>query len=139
MANEPEQRKRLDDWDIRLFSWMNTVRNEDLEWGKFDCVVGLAAGAVEQQTGVNLAVKAPEYRTEKQALKLIAKAGGYEKLMDRYLNRTRSRHRGNIVLLKTSTGPVFGVRVGSKAAHMTEAGLMYSQIPNNTAEWTVES
>lgn len=131
-------RTRLEDWEPRLMSWLTSIRNEPLEYGGFDCVIGLACGAVERQTGCDLSSLAPEYKTRSQALKIIKEAGGYEALMSRYLKPAArfDRHRGNIVLVNSDLGPAFGVRVGSHASVLTEAGLKLVVIPMDAPEWS---
>lgn len=49
------KRNRLPEWEQNLFQFLKGVRNSDLKWGTFDCVIGLASGAVKAQTGIDLA------------------------------------------------------------------------------------
>lgn len=68
--------KRRPDWRSRLSTFMESVRNERLVYGVHDCVVGLAAGAVEAMTGVDLAADVRgAYSGEARALAQIRQRG----------------------------------------------------------------
>lgn len=141
-------RRRLPDWEQRLFTFLHSVRNEPLVWGEYDCVIGLAAGAVEAQTGIDLTQDhRGQYSDKRSAMKYLNAKGlsgdakrfatVLERTMDGFLDRADPLrpHRGNIVLLKSDIGPGFGVRVGRSAVALTTAGLSEFKISPRTREW----
>lgn len=144
-------RARLPDWEQRLHGFLNTSREEGLEWGHFDCAVGLVNGAVKAQTGVDLGVAhIGKYGDEKAAMRYMRDNGWgradldmperLTAMMDSFLRRETNgrRHRGNIVLLDTEGGAGFGVRVGSHAYALHESGGLYLiRIPRGALEWKV--
>lgn len=150
-ALRTKKRSRLPDWELRLFNFLQDVQTSSLEWGEFDCVIGLASGAVLSQTGTDLASSFKgAYSDEKSAMKFLVKEGLASKsegltealinLMDMFLQRAPegNRHRGNIVLLVTEEGPGFGVRVGSKVAALSrDGGTRLFRPPSGSLEWVV--
>ena len=150
-ALKTKKRSRLPDWELRLFNFLQDVRSSPLEWGEFDCVIGLASGAVLAQTGVDLAAPFKgAYSDEKSAMKFLLKNKAASKgddltialinLMDMFLQRAPkgNRHRGNIVLLVTEEGPGFAVRVGSKVSALSRSGgTRLFKPPSGSLEWVV--
>ena len=146
-----KKRDRLPDWELRLFNFLQETNTLSMEWGEFDCVIGLASGAVFAQTGVDLAAPFKGlYSDEKSAMKFLLKNKAASKgddltqalinLMDMFLQRAPkgNRHRGNIVLLVTEEGPGFGVRVGSKVTGLSRSGgTRLFRPPPGSLEWVV--
>lgn len=67
---------RLPDWQARLASEMDAQRLRVFEWGKQDCVLGLASGAVRALTGEDLALPwRGRYRSPRGALRLLRESG----------------------------------------------------------------
>lgn len=137
----PPARIRLPDWEIRLFSFLSRARAEALAYGEFDCVCGLAAGAVEAQTGAQMATPhLGKYGSLRASYRYMRKQGwnSLEGLMDSFLRRAKpgDRHRGNIVLLESDLGEAFGVRTGAEALAFAETGLRAFRIPENIIEWS---
>lgn len=67
---------RLPDWRARLAAEMDRQRRDPFAWGRHDCALGLAAGAVTALTGADLA--APwrgRYRSPSSARRALHKAG----------------------------------------------------------------
>lgn len=67
---------RLPDWRARLAAEMDRQRRDPFAWGRHDCALGLAAGAVTALTGADLA--APwrgRYRSPSGARRVLHKAG----------------------------------------------------------------
>lgn len=67
---------RLPDWRSRLAAEMDRQRRDPHAWGSHDCALGLAAGAVEAISGVDVA--APwrgRYTTPLGAARLLRKGG----------------------------------------------------------------
>ena len=150
-AVKTRKRSRLPDWELRLFNFMQDARSSSMQWGEFDCVIGLASGAVLAQTGVDLSSPFKgEYSDEKGAMKFLLKnkfasegddlTAALISLMDMFLQRAPkgNRHRGNIVLLVTEEGPGFAVRVGSKVAALSRSGgTRLFRPPPGSFEWVV--
>ncbi|WP_273688470.1 DUF6950 family protein [Ketogulonicigenium vulgare] len=72
---------RLPDWRARLSHALDIQRDHPFEWGRHDCGLGLAAGAVEAITGADLRPAWANYKTPTGALRVLRKAG-YESLGD---------------------------------------------------------
>lgn len=67
--------KRLPNWRARLADEMDRQRQEPFAWGRHDCALGLAAGAVEAITGENLREGIGGYKTPRGALLALRRAG----------------------------------------------------------------
>lgn len=136
-----KKRTRLPDWEFRLFTWLSEIRAKPLEFGQFDCAVGLVSGAIIAQTGVDLGLShIGKYADELQAHRYMHKNGwaNLESMMDAFLRPAvkGDRHRGNIVLLESDVGDGFGVRVGSQAVAFSSVGLREFPIPPKSFEWS---
>ena len=67
---------RLPDWRARLAAEMDRQRREAFAWGAQDCVLGLAAGAVQALTGDDLGARwRGRYKTPGGARRALHKAG----------------------------------------------------------------
>lgn len=136
-----KKRARLDDWEQQLFTFLNEARNRSVNWGEFDCAIGLVAGAIKAQTGVDLSLEhIGEYADPKEAHRYMRESGwgSLEEMMDAFLMRAKWFHRGNIVLIYTDDWQGFGVRIGRNAlAFGPNGGLHEYSIPNDSPEWSV--
>ena len=135
------KRVLLDNWEQRLFTFLNEVRSQKVVWGQFDCAVGLVAGAVEAQTGIALGLPhVGKYGDQKEALRYMRdnQWDTPEALMDSFLNKAEKTRRGNIVLLTQDNWTGFGVRVGATAlAFGPNHGLREFSIVEGSPEWKV--
>ena len=139
--SEPPRRQRLPDWEARLFVWLEEIGKHKLQFGRFDCAVGLAAGAVLAQTGIDLSTPhLGQYADELQAHRYMRKMGwtDHASMMDGILRRARpgDRHRGNIVLLESDIGKGFAVRTGSRGTAFAVSGVREFNIPRHAQEWS---
>lgn len=67
---------RLPDWRARFAAEMDRQRRDLFAWGRHDCAIGLAAGAVEAVTGTDLRTGwRGRYQTPTGALRALAKSG----------------------------------------------------------------
>lgn len=67
---------RLPDWRARLARELDRQRATAFAWGQQDCVLGLAAGAVQAMTGEDLArAWRGRYRSAAGALRALREAG----------------------------------------------------------------
>lgn len=134
-------RKRLPDWEVRLFTFLNEARALHLEYGRFDCAIGLVSGAVLAQTGVDLgAPHLGKYGDALEAHRYVYKNGwaSLDHMMDSFLRPAEKgdRHRGNIVMLESDAGESFGIRFGQEAVAFGLDGLRDFRIPENCFEWS---
>ena len=66
---------RLPDWRLRFAAEMDRQRRAAFEWGAHDCASGLAFGAVEAITGVDMRADWGGYTTPMGVLKMLRKRG----------------------------------------------------------------
>lgn len=67
---------RLPDWRARFAAEMDRQRGASFAWGRSDCVLGLAGGAVMALTGADLTLDwRGRYRSERGALRVLQAAG----------------------------------------------------------------
>lgn len=67
---------RLPDWRARFAAEMDRQRKMAFDWGRHDCVLGLAGGAVRALTGVDLTLDwVGRYRTARGAARAMHHAG----------------------------------------------------------------
>lgn len=67
---------RLPNWRARFAAEMDRQRSASFTWGKSDCVLGLAGGAVMALTGADLTLDwRGLYRSERGALRVLQTAG----------------------------------------------------------------
>lgn len=67
--------KRLPDWRARFADEMDRQRRMAFRWGRHDCALGLACGAVLALSGVDLRRDLGGYRTPAGALRLLRRLG----------------------------------------------------------------
>ncbi|WP_417257347.1 DUF6950 family protein [Celeribacter sp.] len=71
-----QELKRRHDWRGRLSAFLDETRRDGFAWGKHDCALGLACGAVEAITGADLRKGwRGKYKTNKGALRALKKRG----------------------------------------------------------------
>ena len=76
MVSRPGQLTRLPDWRARLAAEMDRQRRDPFAWGKADCALGLAAGAVKALTGADpCASWRGSYKTAAGARRALQKRG----------------------------------------------------------------
>jgi len=136
-----KHRKRLHDWEQRLFVFLNAARERSIIWGEFDCAIGLVAGAIKAQTGIDLSqTHLGQYSDPKEAHRYMRERSwtSLESMMDDFLTRTARAHRGNIILIYAETWQGFGVRVGDRAMAFGPNGDLHDyKIPKASPEWSV--
>lgn len=135
----PKRRGRLPDWEQRLFTFLQSCRQKTLAYGAFDCACGLAAGAVEAQTGETIGLAhLGKYDNHLAARRYMRNCGWdtFESMADSFLRRARDHHRGNVLLIESNLGQAFAIRTGVDAVAFGETGLQPYRIPANTLEWS---
>jgi len=115
---------RRSDWPERLADYVASKRETEFEWGTHDCC-RFAAGAVEAMTGVDR-MAGYRYKGEREALRLIAKAGSLGALAHRLLGEPLESvalaQRGDVVLADLENGASIGVCLGNVCAFAGLAG-----------------
>ncbi|WP_321289229.1 DUF6950 family protein [Alcaligenes phenolicus] len=105
--------KRRPDWPEKLATFIETRRERVFSWGEQDCAL-LAADAVLEMTGVDLASGLRGYKSARDAAARIEKAGG----MRGFVASLPQKHpglaqRGDLVLVDLEGRETFGVVVGN--------------------------
>lgn len=130
---------RLPDWRERLGALIGHYRTAPRVWGQTDCCQ-FALAAVRELTGIDHAHLFPAYTSEREALEIIAKAGGVAELVRLALGESKhpSRARpGDIVLGDWGTGDALGVCLGVDAAVIVEGGVGFVRTLSARKAWTV--
>lgn len=112
--------KRKIDWQEQLLVQTLIFENQPFEWGKADCCL-FAADAVIAMTGVDHAKDfRGKYTTEIGAKRLLSKKGGLETFLDTRLKVIPVDYvqRGDVVLIRTDTGPTLGIYWSGRSAWM---------------------
>ena len=139
--------KRHQDWPSRLEGYLQDSRDRPFRWGWDDCCLW-ACGAVAVMTGVD--VGAPfrgRYRSA-FAARLVLKAFGggglpaaVQKIAARYGKpevAPLSAQRGDLCLAGSLDGiSGLGICLGSRAAFLTPAGLVFVPMPRIKRAWRV--
>ncbi len=121
--------ERRRDWRTRLNAYLAEIKATRITWGKHDCAVGLAAHAIEEMTGVDLAARwRGRYDSAASALRMIREDG-----FDDLAQLCRSLlpavpacmgQIGDIALVPDETGiGALGVVIGDRIIVLTETGI----------------
>lgn len=124
---------RLPDWRARLRAWLIAVDRRPLLPGRHDCCL-FAAGAIEAQTGVDLA--APwrgRYTTYAGGRRILRRAGyaGHAALFAAHLTEAHvsAALPGDIALLPTAEGEAGGVVQGAAVFALSPLGVIALPLP----------
>lgn len=133
-------------WPSLLDEAINARRIAPFSWGRQDCCL-FAADLIEAMTGHDLAKKfRGKYRTATGAAKVMQKAGGLEKTIEKVTtdhglteySALASAQRGDLVLLENvSDGPALGVCIGNKAAAAGAKGAIFVPMSFATRAWRI--
>jgi hypothetical protein len=134
---------RLEGWESRLNAVIEGARDKPYVLGSWDCF-RLACNVLEALTGVD---RWPEWRgryaTKEQALRLLAsRASSFEDAGDGFFGvphvATAFARRGDIVALATGDGAKhLGVCLGSRAACLSESGLVFVPVAKCLCVWRI--
>lgn len=72
--------------EMTLAEYITANLNRKFEWGSFDCVF-FAVGWLNHATGKDYLAGLPEWNTEEEAERVIAKVGGLQAAIDAQLER----------------------------------------------------
>ena len=145
------QELKRTDWDIRLMSYIDDVRNEPFQWGVHDCLT-FANGATTAQCGSGFADDCLlcEYETPRGALLKFhrwMRANDYSDIVeavDDRLNRIYAKFlpRGAIVGMPQASNDVlpfsFGVSIGQHCAFVAAKGLIFLKPRSDFLCWGLE-
>jgi hypothetical protein len=130
---------RFEDWPRRLDDYLREHERRPFAWGSHDCCT-FAACCVEALTGEN-PMRRYRYRTERGALRALARDGGLERAVAVALAGREipplTAQRGDVVLFTYQGQPVVGVCVGTHIASPGPAGLSRTPISAATRAWRV--
>lgn len=119
---------RLPDWSLRLRAWLRSTHARPIRPGQHDCCL-FGAGAVEAQTGVDLAAGwRGRYSTYAGGRRILRRAG-YADHIDLIARHLPEAHvstalEGDIAILPTEDGDAVGVVQGAAVYVLTPSGLL---------------
>lgn len=134
---------RTEGWPERLHEFIDLMREEPFEWGRFDCCL-FAADAVRVMTGWDgAAALRGRYSTEAEALALLAEQpGGLHGYVSAQLGDASgplSAQRGDVVMLAATDTRMagLGVCLGPAAAFVSTRGICMIPLDQCIAAWRV--
>jgi hypothetical protein len=131
---------RLPDWPQRLEAAVEAARLQPFRWGQHDCALW-AADVTLQITGVDYAQDfRGRYRTQRQALAIIARRGGLAAIATKALGypvRITQARRGDVCLVCRDSGPSLGICIGDRAAFTGPQGLALLPLLECEQAWHV--
>lgn len=135
---------RVPDWPARLAAEIERARGMPFAWGTHDCCLWVAR-VVEQIIGRDFAADYRGYRTERGALRVLARHGGPEGIATTALGPAmapRLAIRGDVVsfLARRVAGPVapaLGIVLGARFAAVSPAGLIFPAMEAARSAWAV--
>lgn len=144
MKKKPEL-KRKDDWEERLADFLGKHHaTAQLEFGEFDCAIGLASGAIKAMTGKDLGKEfRGKYKTALEGHKLVREKGhkGLVQLVSSLLEEkpVAFAQRGDVVIYQGCLGVCNGrVSFFMPASDKgEEPGLMRVETLNCEKAWKV--
>lgn len=135
---------RYPDWPARLAAYLAAVKAQPFAWVENDCC-SFAANGVQAIKGEDpMAPLRGKYRTEAGAARLIARAGGLQPLVTRYLGEPMHAPalagRGDVVLFEMAPpyGPhALGLCVGAQIAAPGADRMVLLPLAAAVAAWRV--
>jgi hypothetical protein len=138
--------KRLDDWQSRLYVYLEACEAKPFRYGQFDCCL-FACGAVEAMTGVDLA--APfrgRYGTRANARKALGQYGGFPASLEKAMDRAAHDHgmaevsvnfagRGDLVLIPRSQDFALGLAYGADILVPSYRGYLDIPLQSASRAW----
>ncbi len=138
--------KHLENWPTKLNDFIDSCRTKPFEWGQHDCCL-FAANAVQATTGIDPAAGTfrGKYKTNFEALRLVRRFGGIEKLAAKVCARfefppvkVTLAQRGDMVLLKKKQeDPVMGICLGRISAFPAMEGLRFVSTSECSKAWKI--
>ncbi|MBC9246750.1 hypothetical protein H4P12_08495 [Paracoccus sp. 11-3] len=120
--------KRLTDWQPRLHAWLRKVNRRQMQPGRHDCCL-FGAGAIEAQTGVDIAAPWRGRYTTFAGGRRILRRAGYRDHVDLIARHLPEAHvsearEGDIVILPTEDGDAVGLVQGEAIYILTLSGSL---------------
>ena len=134
--------RRLPGWEQRLMACVRRAMDRPFEWGEHDCAL-FAADCVEAITGEDLAEEfRGRYMDRKGSLKVLRACGegDLQATVTRLLGEPsdpKTARRGDLVLVRTPTGPAIAVCVGLEAVAPGRHGLTRTPMGAWRLAWRV--
>lgn len=137
---------RAEDWDLKLFAYVEEAHQKRFEYGGFDCLL-FAAGAVLAQTGIDYAEPFRGYDSKISAYRIIAGYGSIEAMITSLLGREpvhpSRAMRGDVVigdvpLIEGESGDCVGVCLGTHCAFPKDIGLRMLSRSVARLAWRIE-
>lgn len=126
--------KRFPDWEVRLCSYLEPLRDQAFKWGELDCAI-FAAGAVQAMTGEDPMRGLRGYQSEAAAENILkTKAGGtLIRFMDGKFERVPVgfAHRGDLVMVDGG----LALAMGDVAIQVGQQGEREGLIRRPRGEW----
>lgn len=133
----PHKHRRLPDWPARLDEHVRAHRAAPFRWGVHDCV-GFAARTVAALTGQP--VQAPQWRGQRDAMRLLRRVGGVQGAAASVLGDMRpaaTARRGDVVLVEQGGRPLLAVCLGHVWTAPGPDGLVYGPMSAALGAWRV--
>lgn len=130
---------RLENWEDKLYSYIESVKIEPFKWGKFDCC-SFTAGAIKEITGFDFYKDYKnKYDSEETAYLTLYEVSGYKTIIGLLNNLFEKKElsmaqRGDIVL---SQQKAIGICLGVKSAFTSPEGLTYLETSNCLKCWGI--
>lgn len=139
MAENIQQRTRVDNWPSVLADRIEHWRHVPLIYGESDCLQ-VCGDVVYHLTGVDYRDVFPKYSSKAGAEEILAAVGGLAALISSVLGQRKhpsKAMRGDVVVASVSEGYVAGICLGAVWAGPTEAGLAFLPMSTAIAAWSV--
>lgn len=131
---------RVDDWDCRLWPYIDAARDLPFKWGVNDCATWVADWRL-LITGQDAALAwRGKYKTERGAMLQIKRAGfdtmpdWVDSILGPRLQTPLLAQRGDIALVQNALGIVTGAQV----AALSPEGVLFFPLTDAQTAWRVE-
>lgn len=132
---------RIEGWEAALNEIIQSRTVTPFKWGEHDCCL-FAADCVEAMTGRDYADKLRgSYKNAAEAKKVINAYGDMETMISSLLGapcETAFAHRGDVMMLDTSSGPALGICCGKLSVFAGHTGLVYHKTMKCCMAWRIE-
>lgn len=127
---------RLDDWEIRLLTYIRSIKKKPFRWGEHDCFI-FAGSAIYAQTGEDIYSGAVGKYYDSETAKQFCKENGFKSHIH-YISKHLSPRpsilhamRGDIVAMRSVDGnPALGVCQGDGVYGIGDEGIYTAPLSN---------
>ena len=148
--------KRLENWESRLFAFIESRKKTPMQWGTDDCFM-LVVGAIKAMTGVDPKKAHPDarligsYDTPNEGYRTLRNYSGkglvetcsmFANKMGMAVKDKAFASRGDVAIVETETviggvREVMGVVLGDVVASQGKDGIVYNDISKAKMIWTI--